>query len=1235
MMKVFLSSTAKDLSTYREAVSRAILKLDGFELIRMEDFGARDSVADEYCRQKVAECDLFVGIVGFCYGSTPKDSRLSYSAQEYEAAVSAELPRLMFLSKEGHFYEGYYRESDELWKRQQEFRKRIVKERILDYFREPSQLAGIVATAISNWQRETAEIITEPDYFRDSFAQISSSKNPFDHQVVDEASLSDMDLDRIGRFFTAQRVQRQDDYVAELPMVGKLERMNLLVAGKPTSGALLSFGIDPARWVAGCATRCVVWKGLDRKTGWRDDHDFRGSILEQYENSLAFVLKSLRLGRQILEGRKERYDLPISAVQEALANALVHREYSGRNESVQVELFDDRLEIKSPGGLPDSISLELLGKVELSHPRNPQIARIFYLTRHIEKVGSGILRMQAAMEDYGLSPAQLELSPVETFKVTFQRRRLESESKIDPAPYLRILQSETAYIDIRGLQVGTGKATSIPIEELYVSLKTIVLHEPMASKTMGSLAHAKGSQRVELERTLAANPRLVVTGDPGAGKTTFMRWICQLACQGLLDGDSEAVQRLGFPEAPFPMLIRLSDFQDHRAAQKGQPGAPTVAPAPEWLLHFLACQWEEESGLDANFFRKKVQKGPALLLLDGLDEVSGERDRKLLVNWIEKATAYWGHCRIVVTSRPATYKGESVLSGFAHASIEDLEESAVETLLSHCCQAFFPTDPPRAERHHKELLHALRSRPEIRRMARNPVMLTALAVVHWNEKHLPEQRADLYESILTWLSRSREDLPHRPSPERSLMLLQALALVMQDHKKGRQVQVSRRWAAEAIAPEWRELPESERVAAAQTFLDQEEKDSGIVVRRGSEVRFWHLTFQEYLAARALAGLGDREQHQRLLKNLYGPEWKEVVLLLAGVLRSQGVERVDNLLAAVLDQLGDKPSLSDQARCARILGAILRDLVPMKYQVSDERYKNMLQKAMGIFGKARSVEIPIDVVIEVAEALGQAGDTRFEGDQLGHNWVEIPAGEVWIGAQSQNQAGNNFDSKVHLDESPVHAVELDAYSIGRYPVTVSEFERFVEDGCYGDRAYWQEGGIGEWMEPEIWAEQAQHPNRPVVGVSWFEAAAYAKWARAQLPTEAQWERAARGTEGRKYSWGNKEPSHELMNFAAGIGSPTPVGVYLLGCTPEGIADLAGNVLEWCRDWYGPYPSQLQKNPQGLANGRIRVLRGGAWNDRSLNCRASYRYYSHPTDRHLEFGFRVVRAYESASTEKGKT
>lgn len=150
---VFLSSTFKDLHEYREAVYQAIQKLDGYMCVRMEDFGARAQTADEFCQQTVAECDMFVGIVGHCYGSCPKGSNESFAEREYNLAVETNKPCLMFLAPENFPIPANLIRSMKSTK-QRAFRKRIADESIHAPFKSPESLAGRVVQAIHNWDRE-------------------------------------------------------------------------------------------------------------------------------------------------------------------------------------------------------------------------------------------------------------------------------------------------------------------------------------------------------------------------------------------------------------------------------------------------------------------------------------------------------------------------------------------------------------------------------------------------------------------------------------------------------------------------------------------------------------------------------------------------------------------------------------------------------------------------------------------------------------------------------------------------------------------------------------------------------------------------------------------------------------------------------------------------------------------------------------------------------------------------
>jgi tetratricopeptide (TPR) repeat protein len=159
---VFLSSTARDLADYRQAVTEVINGLDDYKCVRMEDFGARDWEADDFCRAKVAGCDLFVGVVGHLYGSCPEGSEHSYTEREYEAAIAAKMPRLMFIAPQDFPLPASLIEPDEKRRKQRAFRDRVNAERIRDEFTSPDDLARRVVQAIRNWEQEQAAAQRRP-----------------------------------------------------------------------------------------------------------------------------------------------------------------------------------------------------------------------------------------------------------------------------------------------------------------------------------------------------------------------------------------------------------------------------------------------------------------------------------------------------------------------------------------------------------------------------------------------------------------------------------------------------------------------------------------------------------------------------------------------------------------------------------------------------------------------------------------------------------------------------------------------------------------------------------------------------------------------------------------------------------------------------------------------------------------------------------------------------------------
>jgi len=222
----------------------------------------------------------------------------------------------------------------------------------------------------------------------------------------------------------------------------------------------------------------------------------------------------------------------------------------------------------------------------------------------------------------------------------------------------------------------------------------------------------------------------------------------------------------------------------------------------------------------------------------------------------------------------------------------------------------------------------------------------------------------------------------------------------------------------------------------------------------------------------------------------------------------------------------------------------------------------------------------------------------------------------VGSFEMGDSKDKTDSRMKYSR-PVHAVELDAFYMDIYEVTVGKFKEFVRETGY------------EYDRWDDVAEYSPTDEHPMVLVSWMNVTAYAQWASKRLPTEAEWEYAARGgLDGKRYPWGDDESvTRDHANYSGTGGkdqweSCAPVGSF--AANGYGLYDMAGNVYEWCSDWYGKryYSSSPSHNPQGPSSGRSRVLRGGSWNITPNLLRADYRFNLNPSNTNFNCGFRCV-------------
>lgn len=239
-------------------------------------------------------------------------------------------------------------------------------------------------------------------------------------------------------------------------------------------------------------------------------------------------------------------------------------------------------------------------------------------------------------------------------------------------------------------------------------------------------------------------------------------------------------------------------------------------------------------------------------------------------------------------------------------------------------------------------------------------------------------------------------------------------------------------------------------------------------------------------------------------------------------------------------------------------------------------------------------------------------------------VRVSKGEFLMGSRDRENRGG------YQVEQPAHLVYLDAFEIDRYEVSNVRYLRFVRATGHASPVYWTGRRFSEVMA-----------NDPVIGVNWDDAGAFCHWERKRLPTEAEWEKAARGPAGFEYPWGNNRPTPALAQFGLDLpmatspiddphGRPYPpvakVDAFPQSQSPFGVYQMAGNVMEWVQDWWAGdyYRRSPARNPTGPETGEHKVVRGGSWNDDPLALRATTRTAADPRVRTRTIGFRCARA-----------
>jgi formylglycine-generating enzyme required for sulfatase activity len=626
-----------------------------------------------------------------------------------------------------------------------------------------------------------------------------------------------------------------------------------------------------------------------------------------------------------------------------------------------------------------------------------------------------------------------------------------------------------------------------------------------------------------------------------------------------------------------------------------------------------------------------------LFFFDGLDEAPDAATRvHVLQAVIEFSRTTGAHSRVLVTSRPYGWRdieehtrrspelAEVIAQEYPNWPLGEFDAGQIGTFISRWFQAVEKVD---------NLQQAVR-REEYLKLARNPLLLTLMATLLGNRMRLPQDRADLYDAVadlllFRWnevigLDRGLLDALQIPTLKMSDLreTLEHVAIQAHAAQEGREGNADIPEAA--LVAELRLLLE-DRPEKAERALDYIEQRSGLLLGQGPrrglrQYAFPHRTFQEFLAGCHLARQADLNDQVINLAERDPWHWREVLRFAArraGATR--GVPAADGLVHRQDVSLWcqeNAPTMRDWER-AVLAGEQLLEigLAGVSRQDQDRTIRKRITWWLArLVGEGH---LPVRDRAAAGITLGTLGDPR-PGVGLSTDgapdiaWVEIPAGEFLMGEQRQ----------------PVSIPRR--YRISKYPVTVMQYQAFVAAGGYAEegRRYWTEAGWAWKQSPSIEGPEDHTPvfqtaNHPRVGVSWYEAVAFGRWLgerlglQVSLPTEAQWERAARHTDGREYPWGEWNEEEVRCNTPeAGIGHTSAVGMFPAGDAVSGAADMAGNVWEWCRTKYD------RPGDDNLEGVDARVLRGGSrFNNRSY-ARCASRLGFHPGIRFDLNGFRLV-------------
>ncbi len=780
---------------------------------------------------------------------------------------------------------------------------------------------------------------------------------------------------------------------------------------------------------------------------------------------------------------------------------------------------------------------------------------------------------------------------------------------IFPESYRKWLLGRCSYMDIDRLRE-KGKVINVDLPELFIPLYTSSVGEEKTSENALAEGFHKGQHEQNIEDLILTQKSLLVKGQAGSGKTTLLRHFCLNRCQ----------QQFAENDL-LPVLIFLKDCKQYDIKNNSLPSRANAENILEYLFAHTG------NGLDLDTVKQFCRAGKAVFLFDGLDEIDLKL-RDLIVISFADFFDYYKACTIVFSGRPHGFDG-AVIERFSESLVEilPLNYEQVKLFVNKWFCTIMETNAGSCNRTAASMLGEMKTHEAIDVLKDTPLMLTAICLLYHDNKELPGQRAELYKKFIEYLLYRRFD-----NPEKVLSFLKKIAWTMHVDEKNNVRTINHKDALNILAEFFpageNELPEMHCNRLKKEF-DTIEPNCGLLRLENGMYEFWHLTFQEFLTAMYLAD-SVRDNVSEAVKEYWQVEWwHEVIELYVGYLSIQSA----GMANGISQKIFEKKDTSPYVRWRLAAKALLSIHV-------DRRELEITKLATKHLGDILVSEAQPVARLDAGQLLGRLGDPRNL-----RQFIPIAGGSYTI------------------QKKPI---TLAPFEVAQYPVTNAWFAEFIRDNGYSNHQYWTKEGR-RWLdtakvkEPRLWQERTWNcPNAPVVGICWYEATAFVRWLSAldetntyYLLTEEQWQAAATGKDNREYPWKGDWQEDYCNTKECDLEQISPVGMFPYGKTPEGVAEMTGNVWEWTSSNYHSeqlyedflYDEEMDKlneqyqlavdkdEEERLRNiivekwqendRQLPVLRGGSWLNYRSYARCAFRFRYFPFLRINNVGFRCAR------------